>query len=60
MRYEYLGRDWQSNRGFFSSLVRGVWMPLCPLQSIPLLSQTPDQPGHCSAVAVCRLSKPHS
>ena len=35
MRYEYLGRDRQSNRGFFSSLVRGVWMPLCPLQSIP-------------------------
>jgi hypothetical protein len=50
----------QRNRGFSREKFRGVSMPPCPLQSIPFLSQTPDQSGHYSAVAVCRLSKPHS
>jgi hypothetical protein len=26
--------------GFFSGMVRGVWIPPCPLQSIPFLCQT--------------------
>jgi hypothetical protein len=49
----------QRNRGFSSEKISGVSDLPCPLQNTPFLSQPPDQRGHYSAVAVCRLSKPH-
>jgi hypothetical protein len=50
----------QRNRGFSRDMIRSVSGLPCSLQSTPFLSRTPDQSGHCLAVAVCRLSKPHS
>jgi hypothetical protein len=38
----------QRSRGFSRDKIRGVSMPVCPLQSIFFLSQTPDQPGQVS------------
>ena len=45
---ERVAEDRQRNRGFLREKIRAVSMPPCPLQSIPFLSQTPDQAGHVS------------
>jgi hypothetical protein len=54
-----VNQDRQSNREFSREKIRGVSMPPPPYK-VPLSSPKPaDQPGHYSAVAVCRLPKPH-
>ncbi len=40
MLYCIVNQGQQRNRGFSREKIRGVLMLLCPLQSIPFLSQT--------------------